>query len=153
MERDAPQRAENDDARHVQGPTGEIVLAHPRRTHAVEEKLQIPSDPGDRRKQVVPQPRGRAGKVFAAGAIAEIEHHAPDEVGGETARQHDDEDRQILPEVTAIVLAQRTLRDLRERLAGGESVGEARTHDPGEHRHDHAFAEVELLHCGRFLLG
>ena len=34
--------AEDDDERHVQRPTGEVVGAHFGRAHAVEEELQVP---------------------------------------------------------------------------------------------------------------
>jgi hypothetical protein len=40
LEENTPQRAEDDDARHVERPTGKFVVAH-----LVEEKLEIPERP------------------------------------------------------------------------------------------------------------
>ena len=42
LQRQPPQRAKNDDARHVQCPRGEAEAAHLRLAHGVEEKLEIP---------------------------------------------------------------------------------------------------------------
>ena len=42
FQRNAPQRGEDDDAGHVQRPAGEVVFAHLRLAHRVEEELEIP---------------------------------------------------------------------------------------------------------------
>ena len=41
----APHGAEDDDAGHVQSPTGESVFVHLRLAHRVEEELEIPQRP------------------------------------------------------------------------------------------------------------
>src|SRR5580704_3284773 len=50
---ESPQRGENDDARHVQGPAGECVVTHLAFAHCVKEELKIPSSAAKRRKKVV----------------------------------------------------------------------------------------------------
>src|ERR1041384_5606124 len=51
------QRSKNDDAGHVQSPTGEIVAAHLRRAHAVKEKLEIPERSGHGAQNVIGEQR------------------------------------------------------------------------------------------------
>ena len=41
-QRQPPERTEHDDEGHMQGPARELVFPELRRSHAVEEKLQIP---------------------------------------------------------------------------------------------------------------
>ena len=53
MDHDPPQSREDDDAGHVQRPTGEIVFSHLGLTHAVKEKLEIPDDACGSREQIV----------------------------------------------------------------------------------------------------
>ena len=48
-----PASAENNDARHVQGPTGKTEFAHLRLAHRVKEKLQIPACARERREKVI----------------------------------------------------------------------------------------------------
>ena len=47
MEYPAPHRTKDDDARHMQGPTGEPVLTHLRFAHGVKEELEVPGGPGE----------------------------------------------------------------------------------------------------------
>lgn len=46
FQRKTPQGAEDDDAGHMQCPTGELKAAHLRFPHGVKEKLQVPGGPG-----------------------------------------------------------------------------------------------------------
>ena len=66
VQRDAPQGAEDDDAGHVQGPTGELVRAHLRLAHGVEEELEIPGDAGEGGEEVVVE-QGHAGGLAGYG--------------------------------------------------------------------------------------
>src|SRR4030042_526393 len=63
-EGDAPERAENDDAGHVNRPAGEFVLAHLRLAHGVEEKLQVPGDSGQGAEEIVAQHRDALSPVL-----------------------------------------------------------------------------------------
>ena len=44
---EAPESGEDDDAGHVEGPGGEVVLAHLGLAHGVEEELEVPDDAGE----------------------------------------------------------------------------------------------------------
>src|SRR5580658_2627435 len=75
-----PESAEDDDAGHVEGPTGEAVLfAHLSFAHGVEEELQVPCEAGDGREYVVAKLRcrgglaGRDAEIFAEGFVAKAE--------------------------------------------------------------------------------
>ncbi len=57
FECDAPQRAEDDDAGHMQCPAGEFEVSHLGLAHAVEEELQVPDTPCQRTEHVVTQNR------------------------------------------------------------------------------------------------
>ena len=58
---ESPESAENDDAGHVEGPTGESIFAHLGFAHGVEEKLKVPGGAGEGREQVIGEHRnGRA---------------------------------------------------------------------------------------------
>ena len=52
-ETEAPNRAEEDDRRHVQRPGTELVVAHLGLAHRVEEELKIPDDSGKGGEEVV----------------------------------------------------------------------------------------------------
>ena len=66
LERDAPQRAEDDDAGHVEGPTGKFEAAHLGFAHGVEEKLEVPGGAGEGGEEIV-------GKHGSGGRLGEIE--------------------------------------------------------------------------------
>ena len=53
MKNPAPRGAEDDDAGHVQRPTGKSVFADLRLAHGVEEELEIPQRPRRRGEQIV----------------------------------------------------------------------------------------------------
>jgi hypothetical protein len=91
-------------------------------------------------------------EVLMAGAVAYVEHRAPEEVGGETAPKDDNEDGQVLPERTSSRIFQCAQRDFPDRSSGREPVSEARAEHPGKCGNEHALLEVELLHRGSFLL-
>ena len=55
MKRKTPAGAEDDNGRHVQGPAGELVFAHARFAHRIEEELEVPSRSGDRGEEIVPR--------------------------------------------------------------------------------------------------
>lgn len=55
MENPAPHRAEYNNAGHMEGPTGKAEFTHLGFAHGVEEKLKIPSDSRNGRKDVVAQ--------------------------------------------------------------------------------------------------
>ena len=57
MKKPAPGRAENDDARHVQGPAGKPVTAHLGFTHRIKEELKIPGGAGQRGEQIIAEHR------------------------------------------------------------------------------------------------
>src|SRR5262249_32745277 len=61
-----PQSAEDHDAGHVQGPTGEFVAAHLRFAHGVEEELKIPSGASQRGEKVVGEQRSVRARQLAA---------------------------------------------------------------------------------------
>ena len=42
FQEESPKRGEDDDAGHVEGPTGKIVLAHLGLAHGIEEELEVP---------------------------------------------------------------------------------------------------------------
>src|SRR5579859_2074508 len=56
-ETQSPQRAENDDAGHMQRPARKTITAHLRLAHGVKEKLKIPRGSGQRAQTVIPQHR------------------------------------------------------------------------------------------------
>ena len=51
VEINAPQRAENDDAGHVQAPTGKAKLSHLGLAHGIEEELHVPASAGQRQNK------------------------------------------------------------------------------------------------------
>ena len=85
VEYPAPHGAENDDARHVQGPAGEAEAPHLGLAHRVEEELEIPTRAGQRREEVIAEPRhfeiGRRGGDRLGCGVATVlatlppEHH------------------------------------------------------------------------------
>ena len=109
MKDPAPHRAKNDDAGHVECPTGETELAHLGFTHRVEEELKIPDDASHCGENVVAQQRNlkiigladsrsssmlaasrpakcrmflsnRATEILVACAISEMQKQTPKEV-------------------------------------------------------------------------
>ena len=69
FEDQAPEGGEENDAGHVEGPGGEVVLAHPGLAHGVEEELEVPDDSGYGGEGVVGDKRlaGEAVRFRAAG--------------------------------------------------------------------------------------
>jgi hypothetical protein len=53
LQSNAPERAEDDDAGHVKGPTRKLVSTHLGLTHGVEKKLKIPSNSGQSGEEIV----------------------------------------------------------------------------------------------------
>ena len=53
FEGESPEGGEDDDAGHVEGPAGEVVLAHLGLAHGVEEELEVPDDAGQCGEDVV----------------------------------------------------------------------------------------------------
>ena len=73
--------------------------------------------------------------VLAPGAVLGVQDHAPYEIGREAAGKDDDQHRQVLPEFASAARDQLPPRRVRQRLTGGETVGEARAHHARERRH------------------
>ena len=67
FQRDTPQRAEDDDAGHVQRPTGEFVSSHLGLAHGVEEKLHVPGGARESREQIVGKHRGSDFRLLGNG--------------------------------------------------------------------------------------
>ena len=72
VEDDAPEGGEDDDAGHVEGPGGEVVLAHPGLAHGVEEKLEVPDDAGECGEEVV-EDKGAGRDAAVSGRFQRIE--------------------------------------------------------------------------------
>ena len=53
FESKAPESGKENNAGHVEGPAGEVVLAHLGLTHRVEEELEVPDDSGEGGQDVV----------------------------------------------------------------------------------------------------
>jgi len=53
VQEEAPERGEDDDRGHVEGPGREVVLAHLGLAHGVEEELEVPDDSGECGEEVV----------------------------------------------------------------------------------------------------
>src|SRR5579863_6025861 len=53
LETKAPERAKDNDAGHVQSPTGKTVFAHLRFAHGVEKELEIPGGSGESAPKIV----------------------------------------------------------------------------------------------------
>src|SRR5450755_73500 len=102
VQRNSPERAEDNDAGHVQRPTGKLEGAHLGFAHGVEEELHVPGGAGEGAEAVVGQHRRTLGfcrgnrgqgsvsahlraEVLIAGAVADVQDQAPDEVGGEAS--------------------------------------------------------------------
>ena len=72
LEGEAPEGGEDDDAGHVKGPAGEIVLAHLGLSHGVEEELEVPDDPGHGGEDVVGD-EGLGGDAVVGGGVEGVE--------------------------------------------------------------------------------
>ena len=83
LEREAPEGGEEDDAGHVEGPAGEVVLAHLGLAHGVEEKLEVPDDAGERGEDVVGD-EGARGEAVVGGDVegVVVDEGAAGGVGG-----------------------------------------------------------------------
>src|SRR5580704_15609894 len=53
LETQPPKRAEDDDAGHVQSPTGKAVFAHLGFAHGVEKELEIPGGSGESAPEII----------------------------------------------------------------------------------------------------
>ena len=53
FEEEAPEGGEDDDGGHMEGPGGEVVLAHLGLAEGVEEELEVPDDAGGGGEEVV----------------------------------------------------------------------------------------------------
>ena len=92
-------------------------------------------------------------EILMAAAILDVQQHAPEEIGRETAPQDHDQHGQVLPQVRPAVLGQTRLGQLGNRLAGRQAVGERGTHHAGKRGHQNALHETELLDRRLLLLG
>ncbi len=69
LEREAPESGEEDDAGHVEGPTGEVISAHFGLAHGVEEELEVPDDAGERGQDVVEDKCALRDAVVGGGVL------------------------------------------------------------------------------------
>ena len=72
LEDEAPEGGEDDDAGHVKGPAGEVVLAHLGLAHGVEEELEVPDDSGHGGEDVVGE-EGLGGDAVVGGGVEGVE--------------------------------------------------------------------------------
>src|ERR1700722_7260312 len=72
FQEETPEGCEDDDAGHVEGPTGEVVLAHPSLPHGVEEELEVPDHSGEGGEDVVVEESAR-GEMVVGGGIEGVE--------------------------------------------------------------------------------
>ncbi len=56
----------------MEGPAGEVVLAHLGLAHGVEEELEVPDDAGERGEDVVGD-EGFGGEVIVGGGVEWVE--------------------------------------------------------------------------------
>jgi hypothetical protein len=96
----------------MEGPTGKFIAAHLRLTHGVKEELHIPGSSGKRGKQIVRNHRGcgcwqrrrggatrwRGAKILEGSFVANIQDHAPNEVGGKSSEKKYNQDGEALPQ-------------------------------------------------------
>ena len=68
FESETPECGEQDDAGHVEGPAGEVVLAHLGLAHGVEEELEVPDDAGEGGEDVVGG-EGALGEAVVGGDV------------------------------------------------------------------------------------
>src|SRR5579872_7562983 len=73
---DSPKCAENDDARHVKRPTGELVGSHLCFAHGVEEKLHVPGDACQRAEKVICK-HARAHSFFGCTGLCKCHNAVP----------------------------------------------------------------------------
>ena len=72
MQEEAPECGEDDDASHVKGPAGEVVLAHLGLAHGVEEELKVPDDAGERGEEVI-RGEGFGSEAIVGGRVEGVE--------------------------------------------------------------------------------
>src|SRR5207245_670877 len=75
LEPETPQGTEDDDARHMESPTGESVLSHLCFAHGVEEELEIPRCAGQGAEKVIRRHRdghGSCGLTLRIGIGASL---------------------------------------------------------------------------------
>ena len=73
FEGEAPEGGEEDDAGHVEGPAGEVVLAHLGLAHGVEEELEVPDDACERGEEVVGDEGAGGMRSYGGGGRRGIE--------------------------------------------------------------------------------
>jgi len=86
-------------------------------------------------------------EILMAGAVADVQDDAPDEICGKAAEKNNDEDGKALPEDGRAVAK----RDLFNGIAGGEAIGEAGAHDTGKSGDEETFFQAELFDGGALL--
>ena len=72
LQDEAPEGGEDDDAGHVEGPGGEVVLAHLGLAHGVEEELEVPDDSGEGGEEVVGD-EGLGGDAVVGAGVEWVE--------------------------------------------------------------------------------
>ncbi len=72
FQRQSPESGEDNNGRHVQGPTGEVVFAHLGLAHGIEEELEVPDDSGHSGEGIVGN-QGFGGETVIGRGVERIE--------------------------------------------------------------------------------
>ena len=153
MKNQPPQRAEDDDRRHVESPAGELIFAHARFAHRIEEELEVPGGSREGGEEEVAQVvdfDGLTGLIgifdrrraeLVEGLVLEHEVQAPEEVGRETAKENYAKLGKTNPESARSVLG----GDFRDGLHRLDAERHASAEETGDESDEDSFGEVELF--------
>jgi hypothetical protein len=72
VQEETPECGKDDDRGHVEGPGGEVVLAHLGLAHGIEEELEVPDDAGECGEEIV-RDEGFGRDAVVGGGIERIE--------------------------------------------------------------------------------
>ena len=159
MKNQTPQRAEDNDRRHVESPAGELIFAHARFAHRIEEKLEVPGGSREGGEEEVAQVvdfDGLTGLIgildrrraeLVEGLVLEHEVQAPEEVGRETAKENHAKLGKTDPEIARSVLG----GDLRDGFHRLDAERHASAEEPGDESDEDTFGEIKFFNCGLFL--
>ncbi len=159
MKDQPPQRAEDDDRRHVESPTGELIVAHARFAHRIEEELEVPGRTGEGGEEEIAQVVDFDGLTrligildcrraeLIEGFVLEHEKQAPDEVGRETAKEDYAQLGEADPESASSVRG----GDFCDRFHRLDAERHASAKEAGDERDKNTLGEVELFDRGLLL--
>src|SRR5579864_4191648 len=86
-------------------------------------------------------------EILVAGAIPDVENKTPNEVGGESSREHNHQYRQALPQRRRAMIHGDGLNG----IAGGKPIGEAGAHNAGKSCYKNSALQVEFFDGSAFL--